>query len=120
MGSFTDHSRAGRAIEVRVEAVDEVVEDRVDLVKIDVEGHEYEVLCGMVQTMERFRPAIIFECLDSSYWEPIQELLGRYQYELWALRSTGAEKTSGYLEGCTNYLAVALVQQALQGDGGAA
>jgi FkbM family methyltransferase len=35
--------------------------DRVDLVKIDVEGHERPVFDGAVQTLRRFRPAVVFE-----------------------------------------------------------
>lgn len=34
---------------------------RVDLVKIDTDGHELEVLKGAVQVLKRFRPAVIFE-----------------------------------------------------------
>jgi FkbM family methyltransferase len=34
---------------------------RVDLVKIDTDGHELAVLKGAVRTLERFRPPVIFE-----------------------------------------------------------
>lgn len=36
--------------------------DRLDAVKIDVQGFEYEVLCGLRGMLERFRPVIWFEC----------------------------------------------------------
>jgi FkbM family methyltransferase len=39
----------------------EVGLDRVDLVKIDVEGHEAAVLAGGGKMLQRFRPALIFE-----------------------------------------------------------
>jgi len=34
---------------------------RLDFVKIDTDGHELEVLKGAVETLRRFRPAVIFE-----------------------------------------------------------
>jgi FkbM family methyltransferase len=41
--------------------VTEIALDRVDLVKIDVEGHEAAVLAGAIRTLTDFRPALIFE-----------------------------------------------------------
>lgn len=34
---------------------------RLDLMKIDVEGHEERVLCGSQDTLQRFRPALLIE-----------------------------------------------------------
>jgi FkbM family methyltransferase len=39
----------------------------LDLVKIDVEGFEYQVLKGLKQTLQKHKPRIIFE-YDSNYW----------------------------------------------------
>lgn len=36
--------------------------DRIDAMKIDVEGHEYFVVKGAIETIRKFRPAILFEC----------------------------------------------------------
>lgn len=41
--------------------------DRLDLVKIDVEGFEFQVMKGLQSTLEKFRPRIIFE-YDMKYW----------------------------------------------------
>ena len=38
-----------------------VNEDRIDLIKIDVEGFEYSVVRGAANTLSRFRPTVIFE-----------------------------------------------------------
>ena len=35
--------------------------DRIDLVKVDVEGHEAAVLAGAMEVLRRHRPALIFE-----------------------------------------------------------
>jgi hypothetical protein len=34
---------------------------RLDLVKVDVEGHERDVLAGGAETLRRFRPTLVFE-----------------------------------------------------------
>jgi FkbM family methyltransferase len=34
---------------------------KVDLLKIDTDGHEYEVLAGAANTLARFKPVVIFE-----------------------------------------------------------
>lgn len=50
---------------VRLYTIDGIVEeqglDRVDLIKTDTDGYELDVLRGAAKTLERFRPAIIFE-----------------------------------------------------------
>lgn len=37
---------------------------KVDLIKIDTDGHEFAVLSGAARVMERMRPAIIFEACE--------------------------------------------------------
>lgn len=48
---------------IGVVAVDQVVADwdRVDFIKIDVEGAEEAAMTGLIQTMTRFRPQIVLE-----------------------------------------------------------
>jgi len=36
-------------------------EPTIDFIKIDVEGHEYEVLLGIHQTLQKFKPKIVLE-----------------------------------------------------------
>jgi FkbM family methyltransferase len=51
-----------REIAVKVETLDRVIgERRVDLIKIDVEGAEYDVLTGAYGTLARCRPIVLFE-----------------------------------------------------------
>ncbi len=48
-----------------VDTLDEFVEregiERLDLIKIDVDGHEYPVLTGGRRTLEKFRPILVME-----------------------------------------------------------
>lgn len=39
---------------------------RLDLIKIDVEGFERQVLAGLKETLERLRPAVLFEYSDTT------------------------------------------------------
>jgi len=41
--------------------------NRLDLIKIDVEGFEFQVMLGLFETIKKHRPRIIFE-YDHNYW----------------------------------------------------
>lgn len=47
--------------EATVKTLDSLNIENVDLIKIDVEGHECEVFMGAVETITKFRPVIMFE-----------------------------------------------------------
>ncbi|MDB9524504.1 FkbM family methyltransferase [Oscillatoria sp. CS-180] len=54
---------------VSVKTLDQFAEEqrlkRLDFVKIDVEGMEYEVICGGLEAIARFRPVLYYETLES-------------------------------------------------------
>jgi FkbM family methyltransferase len=54
---------ASKAIEVPTRRLDDELEgtQRLDLIKLDIEGGELDALCGAVSLIQRLKPAIIFE-----------------------------------------------------------
>jgi FkbM family methyltransferase len=74
--------------DVPVKRLDDVLSRHFDLIKLDVEGHELAALRGASVTIERTRPAILFEC-TSEYEEGratsrrgIYDLLTKVGYEI--------------------------------------
>ena len=71
--------------------------DRLDFVKIDVEGMEFQVMRGAADTLRTFRPAIYFETLPryvnsakGATFDDIQKLLvGELGYRLYRLNDSG-------------------------------
>jgi FkbM family methyltransferase len=57
-----------RTFKVRARPLDDIVREsgavRVDAIKIDVEGAEYLVLKGAVQTLDRFHPMLLVEIVE--------------------------------------------------------
>lgn len=55
---------AVQEIQVEVKTLDELIpsDTRIDLIKIDVEGGEFNVLKGALQTLKENKPVVIFEC----------------------------------------------------------
>jgi FkbM family methyltransferase len=60
-----EHGGAGPSITVPTVRLDDLNED-VDLIKIDVEGHEEAVLRGALATIERCRPVVVMECFPEN------------------------------------------------------
>jgi FkbM family methyltransferase len=52
-----------------------------DIVKIDVEGHDYAVLLGMTETISRCRPAVMIEFTPHNTG-PFADFFARYTYDL--------------------------------------
>jgi hypothetical protein len=65
IGQKIDYSKGASAM-VDVIAIDDLKLDRLDLLKIDVEGMELEVLTGAKNTIDRNRPVMIIEVVKSS------------------------------------------------------
>lgn len=86
-------------VDVLVQPFDSVIEslslDRLDLIKIDVQGFEQRVLQGMGGVLQRFSPAIVFEyedwawSLSGSHWSVVESLLFGGGYRLWRIATAG-------------------------------
>ena len=56
--------------EVATSTLDELIPSEVDLLKIDVEGHEEQVLEGAAALLERDFPIVLFECFHGATAAP--------------------------------------------------
>jgi FkbM family methyltransferase len=54
---------------------------KIDLIKIDVEGHEITVLKGMLPFLEQYKPAIIIEIIGDENAEILNALFKKLEYE---------------------------------------
>ena len=62
-------------------SVDSLELDRVDFIKIDVEGMEVNALKGALNTIEKYKPILTVEFLKSGY-EPVAQFLAALGYQL--------------------------------------
>ena len=46
---------------------DSLALDRLDFIKVDIEGHEHKFLTGAARTIARFRPILLMELNDHYY-----------------------------------------------------
>ncbi|HSK24193.1 MAG TPA: FkbM family methyltransferase [Egicoccus sp.] len=103
-----------RRLRVDVFTLDSVVDeaglDRIDVIKIDVEGYEPAVLRGAEQTIRRFRPILLIEIEDRHLGKfgadgaTVVDLMTRLGYRMstlwdgrWEPVETVTERTRNYL-----------------------
>ena len=90
------------SVSVEVFTGDELLErrnvKRLDLVKIDVEGHEFQVIKGLQKSINKYHPRIIFE-YDENYWQRSGSryadcftLLLELEYDIYGVYEQGAQK----------------------------
>jgi FkbM family methyltransferase len=65
-------------VEVQFNSLDNIVSkiplNSIDFIKIDVEGHEFEVLKGGIETIARFKPLILIEIESRHHKFPITKI----------------------------------------------
>jgi len=93
------HWRSSASTEVATSTLDDLLSDKVDLLKIDVEGHEERALSGARALLARDSPVVLFECYHGIHAAPA--VLRRLGYELY-----DAELFTEPTTVTTNYLAV--------------
>jgi FkbM family methyltransferase len=91
-----DGGREFSPITVRTVRLDDLVQEhaleRLDVLKIDVEGFESDVLAGATASLARFRPAILMECGqdDDARREILRRILAGNGYEVVGVLLGGA------------------------------
>ena len=55
---------------------------RVDLIKMDIEGEEYNAMRGAIETITRFKPKIILEIHSKKLRDKVLNFLKKYSYSL--------------------------------------
>ncbi len=69
------HTESGaRPIEVPLRPLDDYGLEGVRFIKIDVEGHEFEVLLGAEETLARCAPTLLVEIDQAFHDQPIQRI----------------------------------------------
>ncbi len=92
-------SVSGSLIEVEARALDRLLPnldiERLDFVKMDIEGFEYRALLGMAATIEQFGPVITFE-FNASYLdrceatpETLGKLIAKHGYQTFVIGRSG-------------------------------
>ena len=61
--------------------------NKVDLIKIDVEGAERDVLFGAKETLKK-HPKILFEAWDKDFLDKIKSVLNPYKYKVISISDT--------------------------------
>lgn len=68
---------------IKIDKLDniKIIEEKLDFIKIDVEGHELLALKGAKQTINKYKPLIFIEIFPENF-EELNKLLLSYQYKL--------------------------------------
>jgi FkbM family methyltransferase len=77
----TDGASIAATYQSRVITLDSLAPDRLDLIKLDVEGMEGRVLAGAAATIARFRPLILCECNDVDGGSELLVFCRKHGYE---------------------------------------
>lgn len=80
-GLSTVINKTGTPILVPIRVCDEVITERVDIILIDVEGFEFETVCGLLRLIEQYLPVLIVEVSEESL-KKISDLLVSFGYLL--------------------------------------
>lgn len=86
---------AGGNLTMKAEKLDSYIFERVDLLKIDVEGFEVDVLKGAENTICRFKPRIIIETHSKELRKKCHEFLSSHGYTLTVEGRTVISKANG-------------------------
>jgi FkbM family methyltransferase len=75
------HITEGEGTTIKVVPLDSIPLDRCSVIKIDVEGHELEVLEGATKTISKYRPVIFYEAMEWDVWTKCHDFLSDRKYK---------------------------------------
>jgi len=75
------HITSGEGITVKMITLDSLSLDICTLIKLDVEGHEYEALQGCTKTISKHRPVVFYEAMEWDVWNKCHTFLADRQYK---------------------------------------
>lgn len=92
-GSFVSSSPTSNSLIINLQTLDSIVDDseKIKLIKIDVEGHEYDALLGSEATIRKHNPMILFEQRENDFSDgrsKVVDLLKSYGYQRFAFIRT--------------------------------
>lgn len=97
-----DLTRGVQTVRVKTQRLDELAIGPLGFIKIDVEGHEIEVLEGSVASLERDSPSLIVEVEErhrSGSVSAVVQMLGALGYDCFALSSGRLVSAGGSMTG---------------------
>lgn len=70
-------------IEVPCKKLDDISElsEKIDVMKITTNGHEFEILKGSTKLIKKYRPIIMYQAMDMSVWSDCYDFLNSKQYK---------------------------------------
>jgi len=74
------HITEGEGITVKMIPLDSVGLSSCTVIKLDVEGHEYEAIQGCTKTISKHRPVVFYEAMEWDVWTKVHEFLEERQY----------------------------------------
>lgn len=99
--SFYNGELEWEQIEVEQVTLDNFCEinkiEKLDLIKIDVEGYEINVLSGSKIVFEKFKPIILIESfINEDKKSYLKNFIQQFQYEVYLILSEGIVKTNSF------------------------
>lgn len=78
--------------DIKLSTIDMLNLEKLDLIKLDVEGHELKVLKGGIETIKKCKPIIFFECWTKESYKKEKEALFNFitnelNYEIKSLKN---------------------------------
>jgi FkbM family methyltransferase len=118
------HSTAGAKAKTLDQIVSECGLDKINLIKLDVDGYELEVLRGAADSLARFRPTIILECAPYTLEErgddpsELGAIFAKYGYRITDMTDRPIRLDAAYLAGIPAGASINLIALPVHASGG--